>query len=488
MVQPIKVTIGQRLKGAIAGFSFRGGSREFYPGGGNSQRRFSRAQMASDIAEMMSQHRHRMLLGDARYIYQASSTVSGSVLQKSNYVYGSAWKLKSHSADKDFAKAVEEDFDLIDRRLDIRGDAFSFRRNIKIACKALDVDGDFLVVLTEDKKTGFPLLQYLESHKIGDWGKVEQGVIKEGKFKGRRIYTGVIVDDVMRPIAYRVKDESLKSGFRDIMANNVVFVCDLEWFTQARGVPSITAGILDWYDLAETKDAQKVKQKINSILTLVESNQTGKRDVGKSTLGIGNSSSGIASEYIDSGLVRVIKNGGSLNPHTAKDPPKEWLDFMNTVETSALLAMGWRREMLDSSKIGGAGVRGFAADINKSVQNRVEVLYTMQKRLALYIIAKRAKQGVYNLPDDWYKFSFTAPAEFTVDEGRMRQQDREDLRAGLTTETSIVQRKGVDFTENLRQRAKEVVERKKVAEEFGIDPSELGTLAMPGDPVDPDEE
>ena len=107
------------------------------------------------------------------------------------------------------------------------------------------------------------------------------------------------------------------------------------------------------------------------------------------------------------------------------------------------------------------------------------------KRAAMYIIAKRAKQGVYGqLPEDWWKIGFTKPAQFTVDEGRMRAADIADLRAGLTTEDHIVEARGMNYEELVRKRAANVVMKKRIAEENGLDPVELGTTAMPGDPVE----
>ena len=89
--------------------------------------------------------------------------------------------------------------------------------------------------------------------------------------------------------------------------------------------------------------------------------------------------------------------------------------------------MEWRREMLDSSAVGGAGVRAFQRDINDSINDRVEMPGPLpQSAWRLYIIAKRAKQGIYTLPEDWTKCSFTKPREFTVDDGNARKADRED--------------------------------------------------------------
>ena len=128
-------------------------------------------------------------------------------------------------------------------------------------------------------------------------------------------------------------------------------------------------------------------------------------------------------------------------------------------------------------------MRGFSADINKSIAARRETLESGYKRCAQYIIAKRAKMGVYSLPKDWWKVTFTKPAEFTVDEGRMRKADIEDLRAGLITATDITERRGESFEDVVLQRAKEIVMQKKVAEENGLLPTDLAILTMPGDVV-----
>ena len=475
----------KQLTSGVASFWGRGGTNEFYPGGADDQRRFGRGKLAKDIAELMLEHRQKMLLGDSRYIYQAFSTVSGAVKQKANYVYGNAWKLKSYSQDKDFAAAVEQDFMQIDRLLDTRGTQFSFSKSAWLGSKTIDVDGDYFILLTENADTGFPKLQFLEAHRIGSFHQNGETTVKSGRYRGLRIFAGVIVDELMQPVAYRVQDESAKDGHRDVNANSMIHVADLEWFSQSRGQPSIAAAILDWYDLAETRDAEKIAEKVNSALTLVESNETGRADMGNSIVNPQPGGDGrLQTQLMDSGLIRYIKNGGSLKAHQSNRPSDQWLNFTKLVESSAFYALGWRREMLDSSAIGGAGVRGFAADINKSIMNRCEVLNTAMKRAAIYVISKRAQQGIYDLPEDWWKIGFSKPAHFTVDEGRMRAADIADLRAGLTTEDAIVEARGVDYEDMVRKRAANILLKKQIAEENGLNPTELGTTAMPGDPVE----
>jgi len=479
-VSPIKSTYGRASARNVQ--QYRSGSREFYAGGRNDQRRLNTQNLGQDICDMMTNHRHRMMLGDSRFIFQSFSSVAGAVKQKANYVYGGSWRLQSLSTDTDFALAVEEDFKQLDQAFDLRGSNFGLRKNIWRGSKLLDVDGDFFVILTEQPETGFPKLQFIEAHRVGDWGECREGFITDNpEYNGRRIQTGVIVDDYMAPVAYRIKDDSTRKGFQDIPANSVVHFTDMEWFSQGRGTPTVAAAILDWYDLSETRDAQKMKQKINSILTLVESTESGTRDIGLNALGMGGDIDAPATQYMDSGMIRIIKNGGSLKAHTANDPPEGWMKFTQLVEQSAFYALGWRREMLDSSAVGGAGVRGFSADINKSIAARREVLESGYRRLAQYIIAKRAKMGTYKLPTDWWKVAFTKPAEFTVDEGRMRKADLEDLRAGIITATDITERRGDHYDDVIVQRAKELAMLKKVAEEYGHEPGELSILTKPGD-------
>ena len=486
-IKPIKLLPKiKKITSGVASFWGRGGTNEFYPGGADDQRRFGRGKLARDIAELMVENRQKMLLGDSRYIYQSFSTVSGAVKQKANYVYGNAWRLQSFSANTEFAMAVEEDFVKIDRLLDTRGSAFSFRKSAWLGSKTIDVDGDYFIVLTENAKTGFPKLQYLEAHRVGSFGLNGGHAVTDGRYKGMRIFAGVIVDEYMQPIAYRVQDESNKDGHRDVNANSMIHVGDLEWFSQSRGQPSVAAAILDWYDLAETRDAEKIAEKVNSALTLVESNESGRQDMGNSIVNPSPGSDGrLQTQLMDSGLIRYIKNGGSLKAHQSNRPSDQWLNFTKLVESSAFYALGWRREMLDSSAIGGAGVRGFAADINKSIASRCEIIEAGMKRAAMYVIAKRAKQGVYGeLPEDWWKIGFTKPAQFTVDEGRMRAADIADLRAGLTTEDHIVEARGMNYEELVRKRAANIVMKKRIAEENGLNPVELGTTGMPGDPVE----
>ena len=480
--KPIK-TFTRRMQNAWR--SFRG-NNAIYPTAATSAQRIAQGDQNGDLLDLMSRQKTLLLRSDSRYIYASSSTVNGAVMQKAGKIYGGSWRFQSHSQDAEFVKAVEADMENIDRVLDIRGPQFPWKRSVKIESKSLDVDGDLFVLLTETKD-GFPQLQYLEAHRIGQTNYDNEDRVHDGRYKGLKIKNGIIYNDFGREVAYRVIDDN-GEDWRDVSARDMVHITDPDWFSQGRGVPTIAAGMLDWYDLAEVRDFEKIAQKVNAALTLKEKNDTGKSDAANRLInGQGGATNApFQSELINGGMIRYLKNSSSLEAHESNRPSDGFLKFTDKIEASAFLALRWRREMLDSSAVGGAGVRAFQRDVNDSIFDRVDVLTQFRKRIALYIIAKRAKQGAYTLPVDWMKCSFTKPREFTVDDGNSRKADREDVRAGLSSVPEILAKRGYDPIEFTRKNAEYLQQREVIAAEFGLNPTMLGTVAMPGDPENSD--
>ena len=451
-----------------------------YPTAANSVQRMAQGDLNADMIDLVDRQKERLLRSDARFIFTSNSTVNGAVMQKAGKVYGGSWRFQSHSLDPEFVKAVEEDMQKIDSLLDIRGPQYSWRRNVKLESKSLDVDGDFFVLLTETGE-GFPQLQYLEAHRIGQTLYDNDGTLKDGKYKGLRIQGGVIYNKFSRAVAYRVLTED-GEGFFDVSARDIIHVTDPDWFSQGRGIPAIASGMLDWYDMAEVRDFEKISQKVNSALTLKEKNATGNADVARGIAqGQRRSPGAFQSQILAGGTIRYLKHSDDLEAHESNRPSDGFLKFSDKIEAGAFYGMKWRREMLDSSAVGGAGVRAFQRDINDCINDRFELLERYKKRVAVWIIAKRAQQGAYSLPEDWYKCSFTKPREFTVDDGNARKADREDLRAGVASECDILSRRGEDPTAFLEKRAEFLVKRNEIAAKHNLNPIELGTLAQPGD-------
>jgi capsid protein len=340
-IKPVK-SFTKAAKRAIYAFW---GNDSAYPTASTSAQRNAQGDMNGDLLDLMSRHKTLLLRNDARFIYTSNSTVSGAVKQKSGKVYGESWRFQSHSQDADFVAAVEADMDAIDGLIDIRGPQYSFRRNIKIESKSLDVDGDAFVLLTETKD-GFPRLQWLEAHRIGCSYYDNTERVQSGKYRNLKIKSGIIYNEFGAEVAYRVMSEDGES-FRDISARDMIHITDPDWFSQGRGVPSIASGMLDWYDLAEVRDYEKIGQKVNAALTLKESNDTGKRDTATSIINgqTGASQAPFQSELIAGGTIRYLKNSASLEAHESNRPSDGFLKFSDKIEAGAFYGMEWRREM-----------------------------------------------------------------------------------------------------------------------------------------------
>jgi capsid protein len=337
--KPIKA-FTNRAKNAFLYAFF--GNDSAYPTASTSAQRNAQGDMNGDLLDMMSRHKTLLLRNDARYIYTSNSTVSGAVKQKSGKVYGESWRFQSHSADAEFVEKVEADMEAIDSIIDIRGSQFSFRRNVKIESKSLDVDGDAFVLLTESK-SGFPQLQWLEAHRIGSDPYSNEDRVKTGKYVGLKIKCGIIYNEFGTEVAYRVLGED-KESFRDISARDMIHITDPDWFSQGRGVPAIASGMLDWYDLAEVRDYEKIGQKVNAALTLKESNDSGKADQATRIIQgqVGASQAPFQSELLAGGTIRYLKNSSKLEAHESNRPSDGFLKFSDKIEAGAFYGMEWR--------------------------------------------------------------------------------------------------------------------------------------------------
>lgn len=112
--------------------------------------------------------------------------------------------------------------------------------------------------------------------------------------------------------------------------------------------------LFDWYDVKETRQFERLAQKVNSALTLVESNETGEAAIiprmGDGVTPPKPKTGGEPQEQIlFGGLVRYIKNGGNLKAHESSRPGDGWQKFDRTIVSGAFYGMGWRIEMRDNS-------------------------------------------------------------------------------------------------------------------------------------------
>lgn len=469
---------------------------QIYEGSQDTEQRMSRPWLDADIQRLMSRHKHRMLLSDSRFIASTYAMVGGACDQKADYAGSGGWspiftgKDKAWGAD---ARALLADALHV---LDARGPLFPFAHDMWLASRALDIDGDFFIAHSRTE-TGFPQVQFLEAHRVGC--RNGERIVESGPYKGLAILNGIIYNASARAVAYRFLADDPKHD-ADLSARDVTHVAHAKWFSDGRPFPALATAILDWYDVKETRANEKVAQKANSALTLLESNETGTARPGlgefvppvavPGATGTVSTQASTApkTELLQSGLIRYVKSGsGDLKSHTSNRPSDGWLRFDERIVSGAFYGMGWRVEMFDLSKLSGAPVRGFQDNINTAIHQRWSVLRAAGRTVARRTVAALVDRGDLKAHPEWAAWDFPPPVDFTVDANKDRQTDRENVRAGFSTTPAVARKLGYASAEEmLEEQAEYLFRQAQVARKWSRDgvtitPSQLGTFDKPGD-------
>lgn len=462
--------------------------------------RLDRPRLFDDAAKLLGRERYKALVSDSRWIAEAFPLVQEAVQQKAEYVGAAGWLPEFVGADRKYGERATRILHAALEISDLRGPLFDWDDQWELACRSWDIDGGTFQLFTESPLTGFPQLQNIEAHRIGQrgtspivgdrdaytWVVDTAGPARQvwGAYRGHRILNGIIYDAGGAEIAYRVLGATPAED-RDVSANDMQHVCHPRWFSEGRPVPTIAYAVLDWYDVKETREFERLAQKVNSALTLVESNETGESIAlpkpGESAA-VANTTGEPQEQVLFGGLVRYIRNGGNLKAHESSRPSDGWQKFDRTIVAGAFYGMGWRIEMMDLSLLGGAGVRGFQDNINMKIVARHRRVKRYDLRSVRRTMAALIRRGDLEEHPEWSAWDIPLPPEFNVDAGRAQQQDRDNVRFGLDSSPDVIRRSfGTHYEKVLRKQAEYVRRKKEIAEEFKLQPDELGTLLKVGD-------
>lgn len=471
-------------------------SGSVYEASQDTRFRQSRPNLNSEMARLVTRDKHRAMTADARWIYTSFPIVSGCVRQKASYVGASNFELNYTGENVEWGRKAEKLLKQANKMCDVRGPMFSWAKNWWIGCCLWDIDGDWFILFTEDAN-GYPKFQFLESYRVGNrWGNsrmfINAGsngqIVNQGEFEGARILNGIVYDDAGAPIGYNVLGS--KPEFDKIYsARDVMHVANPSWFSEGRPFPTIAYSVLDLYDVKETRNFEKIAQKMNSSIAVLEKTASGKRninDLPSPTDGSApaTTAQGFHVESLEGGMIRYIKSGtGELTAHESRRPGDSWLKFDRTILAGALYGMDWRLEMFDLSLLSGAPVRGFQDNINQTIRRRHGDLKHYMLAANTWRLSKFIERGDLEEDPDWDQWEAVQPREMTVDYKNSSQTYRDNIRAGIDNRWDACQRLNGDPEQSMRNEARWLQTRDRVAAEYGVDPRELGTLAQPGDPA-----
>jgi capsid protein len=453
----------------------------------------------NDIHRNVSILGRRTLMTLGRWVYTNIAIVRGALHEKAEYA-SSHYLAQYTGINAAWGEATEEFLYEHGKICDVAGwpyTARTYRRNLIIAVHR---DGDMGTLLTH-RADGYPQLQCIPGHRIAS--RPYELTVTGGPYDGAALTDGVITNEYGAPIAYRILTGNPfdYETHQDISAVDMFLTFVPTYVGQVRGFSTLGAGMFDWQDIGEWRNAEMMSQKINAAISLVEENEEGEPAPGSDF--IVDSSGGTAQpgtptglvyEKFDKGLVRYFKSksGSGLKAHISDRPSAGQEAFEARIIRSNFAGLDWSVDFsLDPTKIGGASMRVCVDKINRAISSDQDlILEPSCRRYNAYVIASVMSRPPEEAPNpkiqapnksqtpnpkleslelgtlgawsllpfdaEWFKWEFQGPAQLTADKKYNSDVDAQEVRIGIKTRTQAVAERGESLEDVRATREKEL--------------------------------
>ncbi len=402
------------------------------------------------------------LVRRTRYLIKNSGFLREIVSSMALYSVGDGIRPQAQSSDTAWNREAEAYFSRWARHCEITG-RFNLSQCQHMVCKAVDVDGEIFALKT--LVDGVPKIQLIETHRIGSTSEDETSV------------DGIELSSIGAPLFYHLLADDGTSSKLD--AVNVLHIFEPDSPSQVRGYPSLQHSINHLIDemelIALEKHAVKANADIARVLTSTTENPIDNDfTIGETPSPEGSDAAGI--QKILGGKVVRVQQGESLTPYESNRPSPTFTGFLEHLRRDSAQGMIPFEFASDSSKVGGAGVRLIVAKADRRFSHRQNLLIDRFMRpLWLFVIGHAISSGKLSAVENWTECNFTTPRRVTVDAGREAQQNREDIKQGLKTLTDHYAELGMDITEELENRAREMALIKEIAQRYNLSPKDIFT-------------
>lgn len=424
----------------------------------------------ADYLALLAPANYRRLVSECRAL-ASGGLVAALLEQKSDYVAASHFAPRFCGNDTAWGAAALDEINEALKICNLRGPRFNWRESWRLSIPTRATDGRFFVLLTSWGETGWPALQFLEGHRIGN-RDTNKGVVGgddaltrtrnddgtpgpviRGAYAGLLIDNGIIYNAAGTEVAYRVLGAKPEED-EDISARDLLHIARPARYSEGSTPPELARAYLDFLALRDAQTAQLDQQIHDAKLTVVETNETGRQPAEKMLAGLTARLDGTPLEMVDRGAWRYVKSGqGRLESFKSERPSDQWMNFDQRVASRAAAAIRWRVEMLDPEKIGsGAANRAFQDQINTAISDEFAILEPHLVRVLGYFASKLIALGRIPASPEWMCWGIAPPPWFEVDRNSARI-DLEELAAGRVSLATLQQRDGRSPIEVMTERA-----------------------------------
>lgn len=464
-----------------------------------------------DIDRLIPSNDRRTLVSMSKRLAANMGVPKAIVAQKAQYSVGKAWIPSYTGTDTANGDAAERWLQNVWMpNCDVRGGINDWHQYLNDASKDIDF-GDHFTLLTMTEDGTFPLIQNIPSHRVR--GGAAAAIIKEGKYAGAKLRDGIIYNKQGRPIAYRVASEDNANEFEDIPARSMIHIFDKDFSDQGRGFPTFTHAVEDLKHCLQSTEYERIRQLIISSIGLIEYNESGGPDYDDPGIALGTAaenSEGVTFQSFQGGAIRYMRanSGEKLEAITHDNPGDVWESFQDRLKRACVIGAGWAFSMVWKSAGQGTAERADILRARRAIQERQRLLEHLARRIVSYAVAFAQSNGKITRAngsqvflENPTKWGFSKPPRLTVDDGREEKAMLEGWRAGTRNLTEVIEANGRDIEEFTRERANEIVLRKRIAEEVGnaagyeiedremamLTPNEMGEPDSPDSPDTPEE-
>jgi len=446
-----------------------------------------------DARQDLTQFTRDEIMRKQRYM-ERNDGVTREVAQSMKiYTVGDGITPQGQTLDNDWNKQAKQYFNDWAISPDVTG-RFSLAEMQAMVSNALEYDGEIFVIKTQDE-FGTPKIQLLESHRIGNISCNQD------------TEDGILYDEIGKPISYRIRLSDTE--YTDAPANAVLHIFDPERPSQGRAVTRMQHSIRQQLDRKELckieldaarEDGKVIRTIQNEAGELVEG-----RDFDFNTYGDETVTNTDGTESIVQRVKQFKDNVGVYVAALAKDekfqsyastrPRANFAPYVEFLNRMALAGVMPYEFALDSSKVGGAGVRLIVAKSDRIFSWRQTLIINrFLKPIWGYVIADAILKELLALVDGWQRSTWVTPKRITVDAGRDAAQHRADIQAGLGSLDDHYEESGAEFEDESIRRADNIAFLMKLADERGIpfwtmyqssDLQTAGTANPDSEPLEP---
>lgn len=397
------------------------------------------------------------LMQKARYAEKNYPAMVQFINDMVMYVVGDGMMPTSHASDPAKARLYEDYYHRETRRADITG-RFTGEQLQRIIVHTWAVDGEIFALKVRDSQNRAKT-QLIEGHRVVS--PTDQAQLTKDTWDGFRFgpYGEII--------GIWVQNDD--GSFRLIPAESFMQIANQSRITAAHGTPPMGQALNTMQDQSEIIELEKraVRQvtDVPSVLTkaggfadaslVSDLNGGGATDFGNIGAQMG-------------GKLLVLEPGEDLKS-VSPNFPRQSMEMFNAILARMIASGGLPYEVVgDGSKAGSALVRmvlGKADRFVGQIQCMVHDDYCVPDWQ--WRISDGIAKGL--IPDDpkWSDVEFSVPQAPSIDNGRDSANDREDLRAGLTSFSAIAKKRGVDFRKTFKEHVQDILFAKQVVAETG---------------------